>query len=136
MVSWISKKQSVVSRSSAEVEYKSMVNAVSEVVWITASLKELGNGINDLLTIYSDSKEDLQIAANQIFHERIKHIKIDCHFIRQKIQEGTVRTKYVSSKDQIADILNKGFPRLQNEHLVSKLGVLNVFTPTSLRGSN
>lgn len=113
-----------------------MVNAVSEVVWITASLKELGNGINDLLTIYSDSKEDLQIAANQIFHERIKHIKIDCHFIRQKIQEGTVRTKYVSSKDQIADILNKGFPRLQNEHLVSKLGVLNVFTPTSLRGSN
>ena len=136
LISWKSKKQSVVSRSSAKAEYKSMANEVSEVVWITTLLKELGSELDEPVVIFSDSKEALQIAANPVFHERTKHIEIDCHFIRQKIQEGLVKTEYVNSKNQLADILTKGLPRIQHEYLVGKLGVLNVFVPTSLRGSD
>ena len=136
LLSWKSKTQNVVSRSSAEAEYRSMTNAVSELVWIIALLKELGKEMEQPAMVYSDSKAALQIAANPVFHERTKHIEIDCHFIRQKIQEGVMKTEHVGSKEQLADILTKGLHRLQHECLVSKLGVLNVFTPTSLRGSN
>ena len=63
-------------------------------------------------------------------------VEIDCHFIRQKIQEGLIKTEYVNSKDQLEDILTKGLPRQQHEYLIGKLGVLNVFIPTSLRRRN
>lgn len=136
LLSWKSKKQNVVSRSSAEAEYRSMANVVSELVWIIALLKELGNEVEQPAVVYSDSKVALQISANPVFHERTKHIEIDCHFIRQKIQARMMRTEHVSSKEQLADILTKGLPRSQHECLVGKLGVFNVFSPTSLRGSN
>lgn len=136
LVSWKSKKQNVVSRSSAEAEYRSMANAVSEVVWLTALMKELNEEITTPVVVYSDSKAALQIAANPVFHERTKHIEIDCHFIRDKIQEGLIKTVHVSSKYQLADVLTKGLPRQQHEFLVSKLSMLNIFIPTSLRGSD
>ncbi|PHT99624.1 putative pectate lyase 12 [Capsicum chinense] len=112
-----------------------MASSVSEVVWITTLLKELEFPVDFPVIVHSDSKTALQIAANPVFHEKAKHIEIDCHFIRQKILEGLVKTEHVDSKHQLADIVIKGLARVQHEFLVSKLGVLNVFTPPSLRGS-
>ena len=125
----------MVSRSSAEAEYRSMANVVSEVVWLTTLLKELGSEIMTPVIVQSDSKAALQIAANPVFHERTKHFEIDCHFIRQKIQEGLIKTVHVCSKDQLADVLTKGLSRQQHEYLVGKLGMLNIFIPASLRGT-
>lgn len=87
LISWKSKKQSTVSKSSAEAEYRSMENTVSELVWIAGLLKELKMKTSLLMELFCDNKAALQIAANPMYHERTKHIEIDCHFIRDKIQE-------------------------------------------------
>lgn len=99
LISWKSKKQGVVSRRSTEVGYRSMSNSAAEVVWIIELLKELKVDIDIPVTIYCDNRSTMQISANPVFHERTKHIELDCHFIWEKIQQGNVETKYISTKE-------------------------------------
>ena len=97
--------------------------------------KELGAKIQTPVNVYSDSKSAIQIAANPVLHERSKHIELDYHFIHEKIQQGLVETKYLHTKEQEADMLTKGLGKSQHEYLLSKSGVMNLFMPSSLRGS-
>ncbi|XP_049397189.1 uncharacterized protein LOC125861305 [Solanum stenotomum] len=136
LVSWKAKKQNTVSRSSAEAEYKSLASTVSELVWLLGMLKEVGVEVQLPVQVYSDSQAAIQIAANPVYHERTKHIEIDCHFIREMIQQGLIKVDYIPTQEQPADVLTKGLSRLQHEYLLSKLGVLNIFVPPSLNGSN
>lgn len=106
----------------------------SEVVWVTNLIKELEIQVEGPTSIYCDSKAAIQIAANTVFHERTKHIEINCHFIREKIQQGLIKTVYVPSHEQLADLLTKALGRHQHEFLLSNLGVLNVLLGPSLRG--
>ncbi|XP_049410687.1 TMV resistance protein N-like [Solanum stenotomum] len=124
LISWKSKKQGTISRSSAEAEYRSLTSDVAEVVWIVRLFKELGADVQLPVTIHCDSKSAIQIAANPVLHERTKHIELDCHFIREKIQQGLVETKYLNTKEQEADILTKGLGKSQHEYLMSKFGEL------------
>ena len=135
LISWKSKKQNTVSRSSAEAEYRSLATLTAEVVWVTSLFKELCVKLESSAIIHCDSKAALQIAANPVFHERTKHIEIDCHFIREKILQGLIRTNYIISKEQQADVLTKALGRTQHDFLLSKLGLLNIFNTSSLRGS-
>ena len=127
IVSWKSKKQETVARSSAEAEFISMASVVAEVTWLIGLYKELGISIEVPICLYCDSKAAIQIAANPIFHERTKHIDIDCHFVRDKIIQGVIKTHYVSTKEQQADLLTKSLGRQQHEHLMTKLCLKDVF---------
>ena len=122
-----------VSRSSAEAEYRAMASAVAEIVWIVGLFDELGVKISLPVPLHSDSTSAIQIAANPVFHERTKHIDIDCHFVREKIQEGLVSTSHLTSSEQPADIFTKALGRDSHIHLVSKLGMKNIFIVPSLR---
>lgn len=135
LVSWKSKKQTIVSRSSAEAEYRTLATTVAELIWLYGLLTEVDTKIQLRIDTYSDSKVAIQIAANPIYHERTKHIEIDCHFVRERIQQGLINTNYITTTDQPADILTKGLTKVQHEYLKSKLGVINIFSPPSLRGS-
>ena len=83
LISWKSKKQQVVSRSSAESEYRLMATVTSEVVWLITLFKTFGLNHSQPAFLYCDSKAAFYIAVNPMYHERTKHIEIDCHFIRE-----------------------------------------------------
>lgn len=135
MISWKAKKQTTVLRSSAEAEYRSLATTVAELVWLIGMLKDLDFELQLPVTIYSDSKSAIQLASNPVYHERAKHLEIHYHFVREKLQQGLILIKYIHSKEQPTDILTKGLNKVQHELLLSKLGSIDIFTPSSLRGS-
>ncbi|XP_069150994.1 uncharacterized mitochondrial protein AtMg00810-like [Solanum lycopersicum] len=134
LISWRSKKQVTVSRSSAEAEYRAMASTVAEIVWTVGLFQELEVDISLPVSVHSDSTSALQIAANPVFHERTKHIDIDCHFIREKIKDGMLITVYLPSSEQPADMLTKALGKGHHRYLMSKLGMKNIFIAPSLKG--
>lgn len=132
-ISWKSKKQAVVARSSAEAEYRAMSLTACEITWVTALLKDMGLKNLPPAVLNCDNMAAVQIAANPVLHERTKHIEVDCHFIRDKITAGDIITHHVPSHAQLADILTKQVSVKQHYHLLHKLGAATKF-PAQLEG--
>lgn len=122
LVTWKSKKQSVVARSSAEAEYRAMAAATSEIIWLRLLLQELG-----LLQKYKptkllcDNQAAIHIASNPVFHERTKHIEVDCHFVREKVLDNTIETPFVHSHNQLADVFTKALSKGMFQEIMNKL---------------
>ncbi|KAH9800494.1 retrovirus-related pol polyprotein from transposon RE1 [Citrus sinensis] len=107
LVSWCSKKQTVVSRSSAESEYRALAMAAAEVLWIRSLLTEIGLTLSSIPIIWCDNQSAAALASNPKFHSRTKHIELDVYFIREKVAAQCLNVQYISSSEQTADILTK-----------------------------
>jgi hypothetical protein len=130
LVTWRSKKQGVVARSSAEAEFRAMAQGICEGLWIHRVLEELKMKIELPLKLYSDSKAAISIAHNPVQHDRTKHIEIDRHFIKEKLDAEIICLPFVTSSQQTADILTKSLARPAFEHLIGKLGMIDIYAPT------
>jgi len=117
-ISWKSKKQETVSLSSAEAEYRSLRKVVGELTWLHRLLTELTVPISSPIAVYCDSQSAIYIARNPVFHERTKHIEVDCHFVRNKLQEGLISLHHVSTSDQLADILTKALTGVKHSAIL------------------
>ena len=126
MISWKSKKQPTVSRSSAEGEYRAIAYTTCEVQWLLYLLKDLHIPHSSPVTVYTDSKSALCIAQNPVLHEKTKHIQLDYHFTREKLQDKTIQIVYIQSQENVADIFTKPLPPESFTHFISKMHFLNI----------
>jgi hypothetical protein len=123
----------VVARSITEVEYCAMALATTDLVWLRMLFKDLGIPLFSTPRLWCDNIGALALASNPVYHARTKHIEVNYHFIREKVLNGDISIKYISTHDQLADIFTKGLSSARFLFLRDKLMVCSV--PISLRGA-
>ena len=110
LISWSSKRQNTVSRSSAEAEYRAVANAVAEATWLRQLLSELHTPLRKTTLVYCDNISAVYMSSNPVQHQCTKHVEIDLHFVRERVALGDVRVLHVPTTSQFADIFTKGLP--------------------------
>jgi hypothetical protein len=133
LVSWATKKQSIVAKSSTEVEYQSMALAVAEMYWLRMLLQELRVPLLLTPCLWVDNLGALSLSSNAVFHARTKHIEVDYHFIREKIFNKDLLARCISTHAQPSDIFTKGLSKARFLLLRGKLMVASL--PINLRGN-
>ena len=124
LVSWRSKKQDVVFRSSTEAEYHALIDTTCELVWLRWLLADLGAPQPTATPLYCDNHSAIYITHNDVFHERTKHIEIDYHITHQHLKLFSI-----SSADYPADIFTKTHPPGRLRDLISKLQLASSLPP-------
>ncbi|GKV22590.1 hypothetical protein SLEP1_g32448 [Rubroshorea leprosula] len=129
LISWRSKKQAIPSRSSTEAKYRALEDTTSELLSLRWLLEDMGIPQPSSTDLYCDNQSAMQIAHNDVFHERTKHIEVDCHFIRHHVAQGTVRLVFIGSTDQPADLFTKTHFLGRFRTLLSKLKLISSQPP-------
>ena len=130
LVSWRSKKQAVVARSTAEAEYRAIALSLCEMLWLKGLLKELRLLRNETMMLHCDNIVAINIANNPVQFDRTKHVEIDRFFIKENLDSGILRLGYVKSRSQLADCFTKCLGPSENELSCNKMGMLDIFCPS------
>ena len=104
-------------------EYQALADTAAELMWVLSLFNKLGYKQEKTPVVYCDNLGATSLSSNHVFHSRMKHIALAYHFVREQVQNGTLRVSYVSTDDQLADVLTKPLHRPQFDSLVSKLNL-------------
>ena len=110
-----------------EAEYRSMASTTCEATWLLYLLNDFHVSHDKPVLMYCDNQAALHISVNPVFHERFKHIEADCHIVRNRVLDGTIKIFHVSSRNQLADIFTKAIGVDSFLRLLKRLGVINIF---------
>jgi hypothetical protein len=134
LISWSSHKQRTVARSSTESEYRTLAITTAELIWLQSLMCDLRISLPTPPTLWCDNIGATYLTANPAFHARTKHIEIDFHFVRDRVASKTLFVRFISTKDNLADIFTKPTASYHFSLMRTKL---NVMCPLSrLRGRN
>ncbi|GKE38018.1 ribonuclease H-like domain-containing protein, partial [Tanacetum coccineum] len=131
LLSWSSKRQPTLLRSSAEAEYRGVANVVAETACLQNLLRELHSPLSTATLVYCDNVSAVYMFANLVQHQRTKHIEIDIHFVCDMVTAGEVHVLYVPSRYQYDDIFTKGLLLALFEYFQSSLSVRPPTAPTA-----
>ena len=109
-IMWSSRRQDVVSMSITEAEYIACSEAAKDAQWIRQLLLELGQTKNVVPTLYTDNEAALKLTKTQTFHRRTRHIEHRFHYIRELVDQGSIKLIGIKGKDNPADPLTKLLP--------------------------
>jgi hypothetical protein len=127
LISWRTKKQLSVARSSSEAEFRALTASTCKLQWLLYLLRDLCIILPKTLVIFCDNQSASHIAANPVFHERTKHLDIDCHIVREKLMTDIMKLLHVTSKGQLADFFTKSLLPQPFSILLSKLGLVDIY---------
>ena len=125
----INKKQDVVAKSSVKLEHRAMALATCELIWLKHLLQKLRFRKDDQMKIICDNQVALHISSNLVFHERTKHIEVDCHFIRENIASGCMTISFVNSNNQLANIFTESLKGPRIKYIYDKLSPFDLYAP-------
>ncbi|GMI70564.1 hypothetical protein HRI_000725700 [Hibiscus trionum] len=107
LITWCSRKQRSVSRSTAEAEFRSIADAASDVLWLQAILQDMHISLDTVPVIWSDNTSAVAMAANSVMHAKTKHVDLDLFFVREKVTSQHMQVRYVPAASQVAYALTK-----------------------------
>ena len=129
LVSWRSKKQVVLARSSAKAKFRPMALGLCELLWLKIVLSDFKILGHYPMKLMCDNQSAINIVHNSVQHDYTKHVEIDSHFTKEKLGVGEICLSFVPSENQLADLLTKGLPLRRFKELVSKLRMIDIHLP-------
>lgn len=123
LISWKTKKQTIVARSSTEAKYRVLAATVSKLLWITYILRDFKIEVPQPISLYCDNLSTIRMVENPVHHERTKHVDIDCHFVRDHYSKGFFIPIHIMSKNQVANLLTKPLAPVVLNHIMIKLNM-------------
>lgn len=128
IVTWKSYLQKTVALSTAEAEYMAASDGTKEAIWLRQLLKDVGYEQTESTPLMIDNQSAIILTKNAEFHQRTKYIDVRYHFIRDHVKDGIIKTMYVSTDDQLADVLTKPLPAKKFEANIRSFGMNNIET--------
>jgi hypothetical protein len=123
-ISWSSKRQPTIALSTTEAEYMANTQATKEAIWITKLMMDLGYmEEKKMMVIRCDNQGAISLTKNPTHHARTKHIDVQHHFVRERVENGEVRFEYCSTEHMVADVLTKALSKERHHKLINMFGL-------------
>ncbi|KAM2676279.1 hypothetical protein EV1_002961 [Malus domestica] len=104
-----------------------MATTACELIWLKGLFSDLRFTSTTPMSLMCDNQAAMHIADNPMFHERTKHIEVDCHFVRAQVQTQVIQTIFTRGHDQLVDLFTKALASTQFHRFLAKLGSINLF---------
>ena len=122
-VSWISKKQPIVTLSTTKAEFVAAAGCASQVIWMRRVLDQLGHVQKKSTIVMCDNNSTIKLSKNPVMHGRSKHIDVRFHFLRELANDGIIELMHCGTEEQTIDVMTKPLKLESFQKFRSQMGM-------------